>query len=128
MNNSESQLMQDRDPNALAGDLIATQEADSSTDPNAISQVCLNIFSGKFRLSYRGDIPPKKSYDWVGLFKSVNDPDDKYVTWFRAKKGKYYQSRINGQTTGYETRYFIWKDRTWVCIRKSGPLNGQCGK
>ena len=123
----ESFHLDQRDPEAILQDLIETGAPISETNVSSITSVCLEILRGYFQLSYKGKIPGRSSYDWIGLFPSESAPDNAYVAWQWACRGRAYHSPVNGNTQGFEVRYFTYTNGEYTCIGRSGPLNPKCG-
>lgn len=51
------------------------------------------------------------SYDWVALYRSINDPDASYLTYQWAVNGNSYVTSEIVQA-GYQARYLIWNATT----------------
>ena len=78
------------------------QRAEVSEGPY---NVCLSYSDGVFIMTWSAGTVG--DYDWVGLYSSTDDGNDKYVTYQWAKNGPFYNTGTYVQS-GYQARYLIW--------------------
>ena len=111
-------------------DLLEKNIPASETRAETITDMCLQATGGKFVLLYSASsMPPSDSYDWIGLYASVDDSDSDYVggrNWNWATKGTSYTTSTDVVTTGYEARYLIWNGSAYESIKRSGALLPAC--
>ena len=122
--------LRDLDPEAVLKQLAGRNEPDSPTSRDSITRMCLEANGGYFLLAYQGEIPDTKSYDWIGLYKSVEADDSEWIggnNWNWACRGRTYWTSTLVNTSGYEARYLVYKGGRYVSVRRSGPLGMACG-
>lgn len=81
----------------------------------------LSCASGVFILSWSAsDIG---AYDWVGLYRSINDADDAQLTYQWATRGSSYTTSEVVQT-GYQARYVVWRAGLgkYVSVARTDPF------
>ena len=110
-----------------------TSHVPKPTGPDAVSgeperiSVCLTTTdNGYLKLSWAAYEPDK--WDWVGVYKSVQDSDAQFVDgqWQWATKGSSY---VTGQVTaaGYQARYLRWNAEAgaYRSLLRTAPFPGR---
>lgn len=86
-------------------------------------QASLGFSNGYFVLSWSAS--NIDSYDWVGLYSSINAQDSDFVggAWQWATKGGSFVTG-QGMIAGYQARYLVW-DKTagkYVSVARTDPF------
>jgi hypothetical protein len=114
----------DKTPKEVA-ELLAGMPASENNEALGSSnqKVSLSYFYGSFVLGWSATAVD--SYDWVGLYKHITDPDTSYVggAWQWASRGSSYYTSVM-MTSGYQARYLVWDatNRKYVSVARTDPF------